>query len=108
MRLRATGLTEKPAYPEEPRAGNDARSARKGERRAYVPEDGAARLVWVYDGHQTRHGNHLAGPALLEQVNTTLVLTAAYDCLCDRHGSFVVYRKGQEHRLPPTLQELLP
>ena len=108
VRLRATGLTEKPTYPEEPRTGSDARSALKGQRRAYIPEDGAARLACVYDGHKTHHGNHLSGPALIEQVNTTLVLTAAYDCLCDRYGSFVVYRKGQEHRLPATLQELLP
>ena len=61
----------------------------------------------VYDGHKTRHGNHIPGPALIEQVNTTLLLTGSYDCLCDRHGSFVAYRQGQEHRLSPPLQELL-
>jgi N-methylhydantoinase A len=108
VRLRATGLTDKPAYPQEPRAGSDPRAALKGQRRAYVPEDGAARQVCVYDGHKTRHGNHLAGPALIEQVNTTVFLTSAYDCLCDKHGSFVVYRKGHEQRLPASLQELVP
>jgi N-methylhydantoinase A len=107
VRLRATGLTDKPTYPEEPRAGRDAHAALKGRRRIYVPEDGALATACVYDGHRTQHGHHLNGPALVEQVNTTLVLTAAYDCLCDRHGSFVVYRRGHEQRLPASLQELL-
>ncbi len=107
VRLRATGLTEKPAYAEEPYAGRDAGDALKGERRAYVPEDRASRFVSVYDGHKTRHGNHIAGPALIEQVNTTLLLTASYDCLCDSYGSFVVYRKGHEDRLSAPLQEML-
>ncbi|MBU0616680.1 MAG: hydantoinase/oxoprolinase family protein [Planctomycetes bacterium] len=108
VRLRAAGLTEKPAYAEEPDAGRDASVALKGERRAYLPEERASRFVSVYDGHKTRHGNHICGPALIEQVNTTLLLTGSYDCLCDRHGSFVVYQKGQERRLSPSLREMLP
>ena len=107
VRLRAAGLTEKPAYAEEPDAGRDARPALKGERRAYIPEERAARFVSVYDGHKTRHGHQIPGPALIEQVNTTLLLTAAYDCVCDRYGSFVVYQKGQESRLSPALREML-
>jgi len=107
VRLRAAGLTEKPAYAEEPEAGHDASGALKGERRAYVPEERASRHVSVYDGHKTRHGNFIAGPALIEQVNTTLLLTASYDCLCDQFGSFVVYRKGHENRLSAPLREML-
>ena len=108
VRLRAAGLTEKPAYTEEPDAGPDAAVALKGERRAYIPEERVTRYISVYDGHKTRHGNYIAGPALIEQVNTTLLLTASYDCLCDKCGSFVVYRRGQEGRLSATLQEMLP
>lgn len=107
VRLRATGLTDKPAYPQEPPAGPDPQAALKGERPAHIPEQNTVRQVPVYDGHRTRHGNRIAGPALIEQVNTTLLLTAAYDCVCDQHGSFVVYRKGQEARLPPSLRRLL-
>jgi hypothetical protein len=51
----------------------------------------------------------LRGNALLvEQVNTTLLLSAAHDCVCDDRGSFVAYRKGREERLPDALQELIP
>jgi len=108
VRVRAAGLTEKPAYTEEPDAGRDARPALKGERPAYIPEERAARFVSVYDGHKTRHGHQIVGPALVEQVNTTLLLTASYDCICDKYGSFVAYQKGQESRLSPALREMLP
>ena len=107
VRVRATGVTDKPAYSEEAEAGPDAGPALKGKRDAYIPEVRAPKEISVYDGHKTRHGNRIAGPALIEQVNTTLLVTAGYDCVCDRYGSFVVYRKGHESRLAPTLREML-
>ena len=105
VRVRATGVTEKPAYAEEPYAGPDAGSALKGERRIYEPEERASRFVSVYDGQKIRHGHRMAGPAVIEQVNTSLLLTAGYDCIGDSYGSFVVYRRGREDRLPPPLRE---
>jgi N-methylhydantoinase A len=107
VRLRAVGLTDKPAYADEPYAGKDAATALKGERLVYMPEHRASRHVSVYDGHKTRHGNLIAGPALVEQVNTTLWLSSSYDCVCDTYGSFLVFRKGQESRLAPGAQELI-
>ncbi len=107
VRVRAVGVTDKPAWMEEPRAGRDARNALKTERYIYIPEDRTSRQVPVYDGHMTAYGNHITGPALIEQVNTTLLLTDSYDCLCDNYGSFVVYRKQWEDRLPATLREML-
>ena len=108
LRLRATGRTDAPTYVEEAYAGKDAGEALKSERPVYVPEEGGFRSVPVYDGDRTRHGNLIAGPALLEQVNTTLLLTASYDCVCDSRGSFVAYRKGQGRRLPGPLREMVP
>jgi N-methylhydantoinase A len=108
VRVRAVGVTRKPDFPREPNAGPDAAAALKGERRAYSPHDRSSKPVPVYDGHRTRHGNHIRGPALVEQVNTTLLLTDAHDCVCDASGSFVAYRRGQEHTLPPALKELVP
>lgn len=107
VRLRAVGLTDKPSYTQEAYAGKDAGAALKGERSIHIPEDRTSKSVPVYDGHKTRHGNRIAGPALIEQVNTTVLVSPSYDCVCDRYGSFVVFRKGQESRLPQTLQELV-
>jgi N-methylhydantoinase A len=108
VRLRAVGLTEKPAYAQEAYAGRDASAALKGERPIHVPEERTSARVPVYDGHKTRHGHYIEGPALIEQVNTTLLVSPSYDCLCDKYGSFVVFEKGQEDRLPSTLQDMMP
>ena len=108
VRVRAVGLTDNLSYTEEPSAGKNAASALKGERTVYIPEDRSLRSVPVYDGHKTRHGNYIAGPALIEQVNTTLLLTASFDCLCDKYGSFVVFRQGHQSRLPSSLAEMIP
>lgn len=107
VRVRAIGVTQKPSYAEEPYAGLDAGPTLKGERAVYIPEDQAFRSVFVYDGHKTRHGNRIAGPALIEQENTTVVLAASYDCLCDALGNFVVFERGHESRLAPALQEMM-
>jgi len=96
VRVRAVGVTEKPSFAEELQVGCDADAAVKGERRVYVPEARVSRNVMVYDGHEIRHGHRIAGPALIEQVNTTLMLTGSFDCVCDRYGSFVVHPKGEE------------
>ena len=96
VRVRALGITEKPSSSAEAFAGEDPKSALKGERDVYLPETGVIERVPVYDGHTTRHGNLLPGPAIVEQVNTTLFLSSTFDCRCDSRGSFVVYSKGRE------------
>ncbi|MBQ73498.1 MAG: 5-oxoprolinase [Gammaproteobacteria bacterium] len=93
IRLRAVGTTEKPAFAEEDPAGEDASAAIKGERSAHLPGSGSFRTVPVYDGDRTRNGNRISGPAIVEQVNTTLFLDDGWDSTCDRYGSFVVRRR---------------
>jgi N-methylhydantoinase A len=95
VRLRAVGVTEKPERIEEDRAGENADEALKGERRLFVPEDDGFATAPVYDGNLTRHGHRIKGPALIEQVNTTIFLSRAYDCVCDKYGSFAVYQKDK-------------
>ena len=105
VRLQAVGVTDKPEYREEAYAGEDASAALKRERNVYVPEEAAFRTVPIYDGHVTRFGHRIAGPALIEQVNTTIFLSASYDCVCDKYGSFAVYQKGREDLVKSALRE---
>ncbi len=104
VRLQAVGLTEKPRHIEQPRQEQDPAGTLKGERSVYIPEDGGFRTVPVYDGHRTRHGHRLTGPALVEQVNTTLFVSASFDCICDKYGSFFAFQKGREELVAPTLR----
>lgn len=104
IRLQAIGVTDKPAYREEAYAGTDASGAIKGERRIYIPEESQFQTAPVYDGHKTKYGNRITGPALIEQVNTAILVTADFDCVCDKFGSFAVYKRGREDLVESALQ----
>jgi N-methylhydantoinase A len=98
-RLTARGRTEKLdfSYPEP--SGEDPSHAFKTQRKIYLPGAGTFREVPVFDGEHLQPGNFIGGPALIEQVNTTTVVTPEYDVLCDRFGSFIVYLRTQEDRI---------
>ncbi len=105
VRLRATGLTDSFERAGEPPAEGDASGALKGERAIFVPKERVARTVPIYDGHRLRHGNRIAGPAVIEQVNTSLLLPASDDCFCDQYGSLIVYQKGREECVFTAMEE---
>ncbi len=107
LRLRSIGRTVKPSFPEMKKSNADASSARKGSRRAWVPERREFEDVPLYDAERLHHGMRLTGPAIVDQANTTLVLTAAYDLVCDRFGNFVGYRRDAVKTLPKSIQELV-
>ena len=85
VRLAAVGVTAKPAPGRKPRAKAGAKSALKGRRPAYLPEAGRFAAVAVFDGDRLTHGNRLAGPAIIESVNTSVFVPrgwrAEYDAL---------------------------
>jgi len=93
IRVRATGVTGKPAFVEESAGRANAEDALKGERPVHVPEAGRFQTVPVFDGHALRNGNRIEGPAILEQVNTTIFVSGNFDCYVDGRGSYVVHRK---------------
>jgi N-methylhydantoinase A len=95
VRVQAVGATDRPGHAAAPLAGKDASAARKSRRDAYIPEENAFRSVPVYDAQALRHGNCLAGPAIVEAVTTTIFVSAGYDGVCDGQGSIVLYAKGR-------------
>ena len=103
VRLQAVGATEKRAQPEEAYHHEDADHAAKTRRRMYIPESNSFQAVQTYDGHRLRHGNRIAGPALIETVTTAVFVSASYDCVVDRYGSFVLYQKGREDLVQTSL-----
>ncbi len=108
LRIRAVGTTDKPGFVKEEYAGNDASETQKGERVVYIPEREGFQEVPVYDGSQTRFGHTISGPAIIEQVNTTLFLSASFDCICDQYGSFVVNMKDKENPVAVAERENFP
>ena len=97
VRVQALGITEKPVFKKEAFAGSDPSKALKGERPAYIPGEKSFTTVPVYDGHQMRCGNQVAGPAIIEQVTTAIFISESFDCLVDQFGAFALFRKGTKH-----------
>jgi N-methylhydantoinase A len=96
VRLQAIGATDRPTYRAEPGSSADASAALKGQRSIYIAERDAFAQVPVYDGHRMHCGHRVAGPALIEQQTTAIVVSDGFDCVVDALGSFVLYAKGRE------------
>ena len=95
IRLVATGIVQKPALTAEPRVEADASVARKGDRPIYLPERGGFFEVPVFDGDQLRHGNQLRGPAVIEAVNTTIILPESFSLAVDTVGTCLLTAEGR-------------
>jgi N-methylhydantoinase A len=104
VRLQAIGATEDHGQADNPHHGDSPAQALKGCRSVYVPETGRFEEVPVYDGHALRHGNRIAGPALIETITTVVLVSGHFDCVVDRYGSFALYRKDREDLVRPYLR----
>ena len=95
VRLRAIGVTEKPPSLSGSKGDEvtSLESAIKGKRPAYIPEVDAMREVTVYDGERLTGQIRIKGPAIIEQVNTTIFLGESYDCETGIEGAIVVFNK---------------
>jgi N-methylhydantoinase A len=88
VRVTARGFTPKPDHFAESGTARDATEALKGTRRAYWGEH------WtdtpVYDGAQLGAGARVAGPALIEEPFTVVVLPPDTNAELDAFGNYVI------------------
>jgi N-methylhydantoinase A len=94
VRVRSVGRAERVALPRVAPGRPDASAARKGMRRAYVPERGIFAELPVLDGPGLRSGNVIEGPALIERPDTTIFVSASFTARIDELGSAVLERRG--------------
>jgi len=90
LRLTATGMTDKAPLRRERRRPPDPSFAGKGRRRAYCARRGKFVTMAVYDGERLAHGNRVAGPAIIESVNTTIVVPAGSRATYDALGNCIL------------------
>ncbi len=103
LRLTCIGETEKPTFQEEPYQGEDCSHLIKGKRPIYLPTIGEFKEAEVYDGMKMVFGHKIRGPAIVEQVNTTLLVPPEFDVLCDRYGSYTMYLKSKQSEVTSRL-----
>jgi N-methylhydantoinase A len=85
------GLIDKPQTPVLARKRN-AEAALKGHRKAIFEASGKAVRTPVYDGEALGAGAIIAGPAVIEEVTTTIVIEPGWTARLHESGSYVITR----------------
>ena len=70
--------------------GRGAESAIKGHRNMVFSLDGEAQSTPVYDGTAMGAGDHLKGPAVIEEVTTTIVVEPGWEVFLHESGVYVL------------------
>jgi len=70
----ATGKLARPPVTAEPLAPNSLAAMLKTDREVYMPTDRRREVVPVYDERKFTPGSRLSGPALVESIDTTLLV----------------------------------
>ncbi|MFT3670687.1 hydantoinase/oxoprolinase family protein [Aestuariivirga sp.] len=86
------GRIDKPKAPKL-KAGGTAAKAVKGYRKAIFDASGKASRTAIYDGARLGAGASVAGPAIIEEVTTTIVIEPGWTAKLDASGSYVITRK---------------
>lgn len=90
-RVQAIGVVPPVATPTIEQACDGADSARTGWRKAYFAAAGEARIeVPVYSRERLRAGHRFAGPAIVEQYDSTTVICPGQGATVDSYGNLVV------------------
>jgi len=95
VRVTGIGAISKTPLTSWPVGGPDSSPALKGTRQAYFGEAGGWVDTRIYDGNKLRAGNRIAGPAIVEEVTTTVVICPNDVAEIDRLGNVVIEVGGQ-------------
>ncbi len=91
IRLTARGKTSPPRHLARALGPPDADHARCGQREIYL--DSHYITVPVYAGFALNPGNVIAGPAIVVQPTTTIVVPQDFALRCDEYSNYVMHRK---------------
>ena len=86
------GHVDKP-QPPRVKKGAPAAKAVVGRRKAIFAADAKLVNTPVYDGSKLGAGATIKGPAIIEEVTTTIVIEPKWSARLDASGSYVITRK---------------
>jgi N-methylhydantoinase A/oxoprolinase/acetone carboxylase beta subunit len=89
-RLRASAPRPSVVLPRAEQAGTDPQAARKGSRRAYLSDRNAFGDVPVYDRYLLPSGATIAGPAIIEEKDSTTVVGPGTSARVDEYLNLIV------------------
>lgn len=92
LRVTAIGSIPKSRLRELEAGSPDSQGATKGERDVYFGGAGSRARSKVYDRYLLKAGNQIHGPAIVEEVDSTVVIHPGWHCEIDRHGNILIER----------------
>jgi N-methylhydantoinase A len=90
--VRVIGMASKPQIMRTPKGDGKASRALKGARQAYFAEASGFVQTQVYDRTTLRHGDSIAGPAILEEPDSTTICPPGYRVEVDPFLNLVITR----------------
>ena len=96
MNLESTvvGKVARPQLPPLASGTPDPAHARTGERPAFFEENNAFVMTPVYDGAKLLVGNRVVGPAIIEEITTSIVVFPGWQVRLDDPGVYVMTVDG--------------
>ncbi len=94
------GRIQKPRLPKYGK-GSGLKAALKGHRKAIFAASGKATKTPIYDGEKIGAGTKILGPAIIEEITTTIVIEPGWNAVLDATGSYVIARKKLQTSLSP-------
>jgi N-methylhydantoinase A len=93
LRLEAIGTVAKAELRDHPDAGPDAAKAITGRRPVWLPEAKDFVETPIYDREALKPGNRFAGPAIIEQMDTTTLVPPGMTARVDRWLNLILEGK---------------
>jgi N-methylhydantoinase A len=90
FRVEATGQVRKAEFRPKPLSGPDPAAALDGQREAWLPEAGGRVSVPVYARDRLLPGNRIAGPAIVEQMDSTTVVLPGMAAGVDAYDNLIL------------------
>ena len=81
-------------WRKQPLDGSDPSTALKRKRQVYWKERGGFVETPCYDGDKLHPGNVIAGPAIIEEKKTTVVIPPGCEAMVDAYDNYLVTLKG--------------
>jgi len=94
--LEALGRVPKAALKSYPKDGPDSRHALIGIRQVFLKEIGGFRECPVYQRDALQNGNIIAGPAIVEQMDSTTLILTGQEAVVDEYRNIIIYVSGRK------------
>jgi N-methylhydantoinase A len=90
LRVRAIAATAPIRLREIAAGAESAESARKADRRCYFGRATGWQMTPIYDGAALVSGNRIAGPALIEETSSTILVPGGAHASVDQFGNYLI------------------